>query len=429
LRKLQPRIDASQSQAPERRAFTSFANRNFRIYLFGASAAMMADNIEHVISYWVIFQKFHSPALGAFAVVSHWAPFLLLGAYTGGLADRFDVRRLIQVGMLLFMGVSIGWGIMFLTDSTAMWKAMALLVIHGLAGVIWLPAAQVLIHQIVNVQQLPSAVRLNATGRYMAFLIGPAVGAGLLLVFGPIYGILLNALIYAPLFVWLIKAPYGPQTLGATPPLQRITGYAEIWSTMRVVAENPVLLAMTVLVGASALFIGNAYQAQMPGFALDLGHGRADFSYSLLLAADAAGGLTAGLILESRGLLPPNVRAAFVLAMIWCCALAGFARANNYVVAICLLFVAGFVELGFNSMAQSLVQLNAPAELRGRVIGVFSMSANGLRTFSGLSVGLLGASIGIHNSLSYSAAALFLLFAAIVAVRNVRRRPRTTPPP
>jgi len=353
----------------------------------------------------------------------------LLGAYTGGLADRFDVRRLIQVGMLLFMGVSIGWGIMFLTDSTAMWKAMALLVIHGLAGVIWLPAAQVLIHQIVNVQQLPSAVRLNATGRYMAFLIGPAVGAGLLLVFGPIYGILVNALIYAPLFVWLIKAPYGPQTLGATPPLQRITGYAEIWSTMRVVAENPVLLAMTVLVGASALFIGNAYQAQMPGFALDLGHGRADFSYSLLLAADAAGGLTAGLILESRGLLPPNVRAAFVLAMIWCCALAGFARANNYVVAICLLFVAGFVELGFNSMAQSLVQLNAPAELRGRVIGVFSMSANGLRTFSGLSVGLLGASIGIHNSLSYSAAALFLLFAAIVAVRNVRRRPRTTPPP
>lgn len=38
---------------------------------------MMADNIEHVISYWVVFQKFHSPALAGFAVLSHWLPFLL----------------------------------------------------------------------------------------------------------------------------------------------------------------------------------------------------------------------------------------------------------------------------------------------------------------------------------------------------------------
>ncbi len=176
---------------------------------------MMADNIEHVISYWVIFQKFHSPALGAFAVVSHWAPYLLFAAYTGGLADRFDIRRLIQIGMLLFMGVSIGWGVMFATDSTQQWKAEALLVVHGLAGVIWMPASQVLIHRIVGAELVPSAVRLNATGRYLAFLVGPAIGGVLLLAFGPVNGIFLNALIYAPLFVWLIKAPYGPDRAGA----------------------------------------------------------------------------------------------------------------------------------------------------------------------------------------------------------------------
>ena len=91
-------------------------------------------------------------------------------------------------------------------------------------------------------------------------------------------------------------------------------------------------------------------------------------------------------------MLPPRVRTAFVLAMIWCAALAAFARAGGYTLALALLFVAGFVELAFNSMAQALVQINAPNEIRGRVIGVFSMSANGLRTFSGFSVGLLGAS-------------------------------------
>ncbi len=107
--------------------------------------------------------------------------------------------------------------------------------------------------------------------------------------------------------------------------------------------------------------------------------------------------------------------------MIWCCALVGFARANTYALAITLLLIAGFVELGFNSMAQSLVQMNAPGEIRGRVIGVFSMSAMGLRTFSGLSVGLLGARIGIHNSLAYSAGALLLVYVAIVLVRYHRR--------
>jgi hypothetical protein len=298
---------------------------------------------------------------------------------------------------------------------------MVLLVIHGLAGVIWLPASQVLIHTIVTLEQLPSAVRLTATGRYLAFGIGPGVGAALMLLFGPTYGIFVNALIYVPMFAWLIAAPYGSREPDAGREPQRVNGLADIWATMKVMAGNPVLASMTVMIGAASFFVGNAYQAQMPGFALDLGRGRADFSYSALLAADAVGGLTAGVILESRGLLPPRPRTAFLLAMIWCCALFGFARSTSYPLAIALLLAAGFVELSFNSMAQSLVQLHAPAEIRGRVIGVFSMSALGLRTFSGLSVGLLGSAVGIHNSLSYSAAALFTLYVIIFMIRFVHR--------
>jgi MFS family permease len=406
--------------ATKQRAFKSFANSDFRVYLFSATAAMMADNIEHVISYWVIFQKFQSPALGGFAVVSHWVPYLFFAGFSGALADRFDIRRLIQIGMLMLLGVSVCWGLMFMTDTVALWKAMLLLIVHGFAGVIWIPASQVLIHQIVGYEELPSAVRLSATGRYLGFLVGPAVGGALLLVLGPARGIFVNALIYLPMTVWLVNAPYGRAAAGWTPPPRAINGFADIWSTMKVVARSRILLSMTVLIGAASFFVGNAYQAQMPGFARDLGHGRADFSYSVLLAADAAGGLVGGLLLESRALLRPRARTAYILAMIWCCALVGFARANIYAVSISLLFVAGFVELAFNSMAQALVQINAPDAIRGRVIGVFSMSAMGMRTFSGLSVGLLGASVGIHNSLALSATGLFVLIAVLFAGRYVR---------
>ncbi len=387
---------------------------------------MMADNIEHVISYYVAFQKFHSPALGAFAVVSHWAPFLLLGGYTGGLADRFDVRRLIQISMVMFMGVSIAWGVLFMTDSLEEWKAMVLLVIHGLAGVIWGPATQVFLHRIVEVERLPNSVRLLATGRYLAMLLGPAVGSGILLPFcGPAFGIFINALIYLPLVLWLTNAPYGAlsRSIQATrAKVQRAT--RDFWATLRVVAANPVLSSMTVMIGASAFFVGNAYQAQMPGFATDLGHARAGFAYGMLLGADAAGGLAAGIILEGGGLLPPNPRVAFLLAMCWCIALGGFAFSSTYTFALPLLFAAGFLELAFNSMAQSLVQIHAPGDIRGRVIGVFAMSASGMRTFSGLSVGLLGAYIGIHRSLAFSASALFAVLTFILVVRFLRRAPR-----
>ncbi|MDP9064587.1 MAG: MFS transporter, partial [Pseudomonadota bacterium] len=228
--------------APANRAFAAFSNPAFRIYFLSATAAMMADNIEHVISYWVIFEKFHSPALGGFAVVSHWLPYLLFASFSGVLSDRYDIRRLIQIGMLMLLSVSVGWGIMFWSDSVALWKAMLLLVIHGMAGVLWIPASQVLLHQIVGAAQLGSAVRLGATGRYLGFLVGPAVGGALLLAMGPARGIFLNAIFYLPMIVWMIGAPYGRAAPNWRPALQGLRGVADIWAAMQVVARNRVLL-------------------------------------------------------------------------------------------------------------------------------------------------------------------------------------------
>ena len=88
-----PELD-QVTAAPAR--FAALRNADCRPYLFGAALAMMADNIEHVITYWVLWQKFHSPALTGFEVISHWMPFLLFSVYFGSLADRYDCRRLIQ---------------------------------------------------------------------------------------------------------------------------------------------------------------------------------------------------------------------------------------------------------------------------------------------------------------------------------------------
>jgi len=410
---------AAAASAPAKQSFAALRHAGYRAQFITYVLAMMADNVEHVISYWVVFRKFESPALAGFAVVSHWLPFLLFSVAAGALADRFDPRRIIQCGMALFIAASLGWGYFFITDTLQMWHAMALLVIHVCAGVLWQSPGQVLLYDIVGPADLSSAVRLNATARYLGVLVGPAVGGAMLLALGPSLGILVNTVFYLPLVLWLVNAPYGPRFRKGVAPLRRaVRGLADIVQTARDIAGHRVIMSMTLLGGCASLFVGNAYNAQMPGFAFDLGHGDPGVAYSLLLAADAAGAFLAGVLLESRALLVAKVRTAIILAVLWGCALIGFALSTVYLLALALLFTAGFFELAFNAMAQTLVQLNAPTDIRGRVIGLFNMASLGLRAFSGVTVGLIGSLIGVHWSLALSALAVLAIASALLRMRR-----------
>jgi hypothetical protein len=410
-------------------AFAALRLPGYRAHFATYVLAMMADNIEHVISYWVAFQKFHSPALGGFAVLSHWIPYLAFSVWVGGLNDRFDSRRIIQAGMILFITASAGWGYFFVTGTLRVGDAMVLLVLHGCAGVLWQTSSQMLLHDIVGPELLPSAVRLNATGRYLGTLVGPAVGGLIMLTLGVKRGIFLNTAFYLPLLLWLWRAPYGRHFRGdQAPPRRAVRGWDDVRATIGEVRGLPVIGAMIALAGGASFFIGNSYQAQMPGFAHDLGHGDPGTAYSALLAADAAGALIAGFLLESRGgLLPTSVTSALRLATFWAAALVGFGLVRSYAVALPLLATAGFFELSFSSMAMALVQIHAPAATRGRILGLFNMSALGLRAGSGITVGLVGSLIGIHASLAVSAAVFGVLVAALLA-HQMRAQALARPP-
>ncbi len=405
------------------RSFAALRHPGFRVYFVTTALAMMADNIEHVISYWVMFEKFHSPALAGFAVLSHWLPFLLFSVFFGALADRYDSRRIIQLSQLLFMSVSVAWAVLFITDTLEMWHAAVLLVVHGMAGVLWGPAAQVMLHDIVGREHIVSAVRLSATSRQLGILLGPAVGGGLMLLLGPVAGLLVNVLFYIPLIWWLRKAPYaGERRRADAAAAARPGGIADALAVLREVAGNRTIVSMIFLVGASSLLVGNAFQAQMPEFAHDLGTADTGASYTILLTASAAGALTAGITLEARALLPARPQTAIALTILWCITMTGFAAATSFPLAVALMVVAGFLNLAAVAMAQALVQLEAPPHLRGRLIGVYYVSNNGLRAFSGVTVGILGSLIGIHWSLALSALVLLTVTIVLFAF-SMRARP------
>ena len=399
---------------PPAKAFAALRHPGARPFLIGMWLAMLGDSIEHVISYWIIFHKFHSTALGGFAVISHWAPFLLFSVYAGVLSDRYDTRRIIQLGMGLFMLASLAWGVLFLTDTLEMWHACVILVIHGIAGVLAGPSVQMLMQDITGPAQLQSGVRLLATSRTLGFLLGPAIGGALMIALDPAIAILLNAGIYLYLLIWLWKAPYGPKFRTEPRPTRAVRGLADIMSAIRVVAQTPAILTIIVISGCASFFVGNAFQPQLPEFLVDLGYGGDEFRYSLLLGANAIGAVIAGIVLEMRGLLAPNPRTVIFLNMGWSASIGVFALSDNYVLSVAALLCAGFLFLSCNSMAQTLVQLNAPSESRGKVIGLYTTAAQGLIMFSGITVGIGGAWIGIHASLAWSAAILVIVACAVL---------------
>jgi MFS family permease len=362
-------------------------------------------------------------------VISHWVPFLLFSVYFGSLADRFDCRRVIQAAQCLFMLVSAAWGVLFLTGTLRVWEACLLLVLHGLAGSLWGPGEQLMLHDFVGDDELPSAVRLNATFRSLGVLFGPVVGSALLLGLGPTRGIFANILFYLPLTLFLFRTRFTGHTRdGGVPVGRRRLSLIDSVRVLREVGGNHTLVSMIILGGLGSFFVGASMQSSMPIFAQDLGAGSAGTAYGILLFANGAGGVLGGILLEATGRLPASIPAAVLSTGVYGLSTLGFAIAGNYPLAVLLLVVGGVANLASMSIGQTVVQLLAPPGDRGRVIGVYGMSANGLRFGSGVTVGLFGAIVGIHWSLGLSAAALCVgtVLAALFA-RSTAPRPVDTP--
>jgi sugar phosphate permease len=101
-----------------------------------------------------------------------------------------------------------------------------------------------------------------------------------------------------------------------------------------------------------------------------------------------------------------------------------FPAATSFPLALTLLVLAGAFNLAFTAMAQTLVQMLAPAHLRGSIVGLFNTAILGLRAGSGVTVGMLGALIGVHESLAVSAVAVVVTALALL-VWEARRAPST----
>lgn len=430
------------------RKFGALRDRRSGPYIVGGALSMMADNVEHVLAYWVLWQTFHSPWLVGFQIVSHWLPYLLFSVSAGALAERFAPRRIIQIAQALFMAVSFTWGILFLTGALELWHACVLLVLHGLAGCLWMPAEQMMLYEFAGPRQLPGAIRMNAVFRSLAMLAGPVVGSALLLGLGPAIGMFVNMLFYLPLTVFLCFVRVGrgdaeaaaqsaedeahPEPVAAEPEaVVEATGASEkpmtllsAFTVLGTIRRDRQLLGMILLSALSAATIGAVLQNAMPEFADDLGAGSAGMAYGTLLFANGAGGVIGGFLLEATGRVPTTARTAVSSAILLGISTLVFATSSIYAIAVIALLVGGVARITSEATEMSIVQLRAPDDQRGRVIGAYTMFGPGMMTFSGFTVGVLGSLFGLRGAVLLGG---IVLTVGAVLIGLAILRPERTP--
>jgi MFS family permease len=391
----------------------------YKGYWVGGSLMMGGDNLEHAVTYWVMWQTFHSPLLAGLAVLTHWLPHLFFSIPLGALADRFDCRRLVQLSGVLFIAASVGWGVLFATHSLQAWECVALLLVHGFASAIWKAPDQLMLYDMVGPEGVPSAVRLMATGLTLGQLVGPAIGALLLSTVGPTVAIFLNVIMYLPFMIYLFITPMTGHVRDAG--RRAAAHWSDIVSVLRDVPKYPSILAIMILQGAVALFIGVALMPLLPDFGSRLGV-PSGTGYAVLVSAMAAGAVVSGITLEAVGRIRASVRIAIVTAAVFAVAILVFALSHSYLLSIVALFVAGAGNLVTASTSQTIVQLTAPPERRGRFVGAAGMTAQGFQAGSGILIGLLAAGIGVGGAVAVDAIAVLVIALALLVVVLVRRR-------
>lgn len=423
-------MSSNESFESQPRKFGAIRHRKTGPYIIGGAMSMMADNIEHVLAYWVLWQTFHSPWLVGFQIISHWLPYLLFSVAAGALAERFDCRRVIQIAQLLFMSVSLAWGVLFLTGTLELWHACVLLVLHGIAGCIWMPAEQLMLYRFAGPAQLTGAIRMNSTFRSLGFLAGPVIGSALLLSIGPAYGMFVNILFYLPLTVFLMFVKIPKTTPDPKAPKKSADAPKNFFSAFKVlgtIRRDKQLLGMVMLSALSAATLGAVIQNAMPEFADELGAGSAGLAYGALLFANGAGGVLGGFLLEATGKVPITPRTAVLSAIVLGITTIVFALSPFYALALVALVIGGIARITADSTEMSIVQLRAPNEERGRIIGAYTMFGPGMMTFSGLTVAVLGSLFGLRGTVLFGG--IVLTIGAFLIGLFVLRPARDNPYP
>ncbi|MGW6378512.1 MFS transporter [Rhodococcus sp. NPDC055112] len=400
--------------ATAHRTFASLATPNFRRYYGGQAVSMIGTWMQAVAQAWLVLQLTGSGTALGLVIALQTLPVLLFGPYGGVVADRLDKRRL-MIGLQSMMGVlALVLGILTVTHTVTLWQVYVLAFLLGVNNSFENPARQAFVLEMVGPEDLRNAVSLNSVLVNVARAVGPAI-AGIIIAAGGLgLCFLLNAVSFVAVVVSLVTLDLG--ALRPSPPAQRRPG--QLREGLRYVRRTPALLVpllMMALVGCLAY----EFQVVLPVLARDTFGGDASV-YGFMTAAMGFGAVVGGLFVAARGKtgIPALVWAATLFGVL----IAAAAAAPTLWLELAILVLVGAASVGFLSIGNSTLQLEAEPGMRGRVMALWSVAFLGSTPIGGPIAGAVAEQFGGRVALAMGAAAcLVAAGAAALVVRQPRR--------
>jgi len=390
--------------------FAALSFRPFRWWFLSQITSSSGLMTQAVATSWLVLQLTGSAVdLGVLSAAA-MLPSLLAGAWCGTLVDRLDRRRVLIATQSLLALFSSVLFLLIAAHHVAYWSIVAITACGGLVNALDGPARQVYVLDLVGRRRLASAVSLYEVIINASRVLGPAIGGVLLALLGPGACVLVNAVSYlAPLAVLLQKPGVAAPDEDAAQPAPRPARGERRGATragLRYAWSVPAIRSCLLIAAASGILFNST--VLFPLLAVRVFH-LGGGGYGALLSAFGLGALP-GALLAARGGEPTGRQVALLAGATGACTAA---TACSPDVAVLYLGTAavGLCSIWMVARANTLVQLRSRPELRGRVMGAWTMALPGANPITALAVGALADVAGARIAFA-SAGALML---AIVA--------------
>ena len=382
---MSPRVGAAIG-----RTFSSLrTSRNFRLYLFGQLVSSVGTWMNFTASAWLVLQLTDSgTALGA-NVALYFLPVLLLGAYGGVLADRFDKRRILIWTQSAYAVVALTmWGVV-VTDLVEgrVWIVFVLSLASGVVTAFDNPTRQSFYVEMVGEEHVRNAVSLNSAAFTGSRVIGPAVAGILIATVGIATCFLIDGLSYLAVLTALLlmrQAELHPQTRSTRERGHLVAGLKYIWGADEL--RRP-LIAMAVVFTFAFNFAVFVPLLAERTFAGDAG------TFGMLSALAGVGSFFGAMTMASRA-AEPKMRGLALWAVAAGSALAIVGLAPTLPLAALAMVPLGFSVMAFMITGNTMLQLRALPQARGRVMALYGIVFLGSTPIGAPIAGVIGQRLG-----------------------------------
>jgi MFS family permease len=387
----------------------SLRYRNFRLFFVGQLVSMVGTWMQSMALSWLVYRMTGNTTLLGIVVLATQGPIVLLGSYTGVMADRVDARRMLVITQTVQMIQAFLLGWLTLTGTIQVWQILALAVLLGLINAFDLPARQVLVAQTVDREDLPNAIALNSSVFHGTRVLGPAVAGIMVAAVGEGWCFVVNGVSFLAVIAGLLMMRLQPWvTRSDHPPV-----FSHFLEGVRFVRGHREVRLLLLLLGIVCL-MGMPYTVLMPIFADGILHG-GPRGMGLLMGASGTGAVLGAAALAGRRRMSGLERIAALGAIGVGLSLACFAYSHSFWLSAFLMIPVGMTMVGHMTANNTLVQMLIPDEMRGRVMAFHAMVFTAGMPLGGVLEGWLAGRIGAPLTVALGGAgcvlgALFFLW-------------------